>query len=261
MLSFHESGSGPAVVLIHAFPMDSALWTAQREALAEAGYRVITPDLPGFGATALADADPALDVMADAVVELLDHLGLETAIVGGLSMGGYVTMNLARRHPGRLSAIILADTKPGADPAEAAANRLAVATAVEAAGTAAGVADAMMPNLLGVTTRETRPAVVATVREWIVAQDPAGVAWAQRAMAARPDSLAVIGAFGRPVLVLFGAEDAISPAPDAQAMAQAAHAGGSPTALVEIAGVGHLSAVEDPDAVSGALIDWLATLH
>lgn len=261
MLSFQESGSGPAVVLIHAFPMDSALWAAQRVALADEGYRVITPDLPGFGATPVAEDAPDLDVMADAVVALLDHLGLEAAIVGGLSMGGYVTMNLARRHPDRLTAIILADTKPGADPAQAAANRLAVATDVEAAGTAAGVADAMMPNLLGVTTRETRPQVVATVREWIVAQDPAGVAWAQRAMAARPDSLGVIEAFGRPVLVLFGAEDAISPAPDAQAMAQAARAGGSPTALVEIPGVGHLSAIEDPDAVTGALREWLATVH
>ncbi len=111
MLHHVESGSGPAVVLLHAFPMDSSLWAAQRPALAGAGYRVITPDLPGFGGSAPSPDAPSLDVMADAVVGLLDHLGIERAVVGGLSMGGYVTMALLRRHPDRLSAIILADTK------------------------------------------------------------------------------------------------------------------------------------------------------
>ena len=198
--------------------------------------------------------------MADAVVDLLDHLGIERAVVGGLSMGGYVTMALLRRHPERLSAIVLADTKAGADAPEAAANRETVAAAVEAAGTAAGIADGMLPNLLGATTRDSRPDVVSTVRRWIGAQPAAGVAWAQRAMAARPDSLADLAAFGGPALVLYGAQDTISPAADAAAMADAARAGGSATTVVEIPAAGHLSAVEDPDAVTHALLGWLATL-
>jgi pimeloyl-ACP methyl ester carboxylesterase len=198
--------------------------------------------------------------MADAVVGLLDHLGIERAVVGGLSMGGYVTMALLRRHPSRLSAIVLADTKAGADAPEAAANREAVAAAVESAGTAAGIADGMLPNLLGATTRDSRPDVVATVRRWIGAQPATGVAWAQRAMAARPDSLADIAAFGRPVLVLYGEQDTISPAADAMAMADAARAGGSATTVVEVPDAGHLTAVEDPDAVTRALLSWLATL-
>jgi pimeloyl-ACP methyl ester carboxylesterase len=260
MLHHVESGSGHPVVLLHAFPMDNSLWAAQRQALGQAGHRVITPDLPGFGGSALAEDAPSLDVMADAVVELLDHLGIERAVVGGLSMGGYVTMALLRRHPERMSAIILADTKAGADTPEAAANRRAAADAVQEAGTAAGIADAMMPNLLGATTRDSRLEVVATVRRWIGAQPAPGVAWAQRAMAARPDSLADIGDFGRPVLVLHGAQDTISPAADAAAMAEAARSGGSATTVVEIPDAGHLSAVEDPDAVTHALLGWLATL-
>jgi pimeloyl-ACP methyl ester carboxylesterase len=260
MLHHVENGSGPAVVLLHAFPMDNSLWAAQRAALAGAGHRVITPDLPGFGGSALAATAPSLDAMADSVVALLDHLGIEQAVVGGLSMGGYVTMALLRRHPDRLSAIILADTKAGADSPEAAANRETVAAAVEEAGTAAGIADGMLPNLLGTTTRDSRPAVVATVRRWIGAQPAAGVAWAQRAMAARPDSLVDIGAFGRPVLVLYGAQDTISPAGDAAAMAEAARSGGSATTVVEIPEAGHLSAVEAPDAVTHALLGWLAAL-
>ena len=198
MLHHVESGTGRPVVLLHAFPMDSALWAAQRRALGAEGHRVITPDLPGFGGSAPSPTSPSVDVMADAVVELLDHLGIEQAVVGGLSMGGYVTMALLRRHPDRLSAIVLADTKAGADTPEAAATRETVAAAVEAAGTAAGIADGMLPNLLGATTRESRPDVVATVRRWIGAQPAAGVAWAQRAMAGRPDSRADIAAFRPP---------------------------------------------------------------
>ena len=175
-------------------------------------------------------------------------------------MGGYVTMALLRRHPDRLSAIVLADTKASADAPEAAANREAVAAAVEAAGTATGIADGMLPNLLGATTRDSRPTAAATVRRWIGAQPAAGVAWAQRAMAGRPDSRADIAAFGRPVLVLYGAEDTISPAPDAVAMADAARSAGSATTVVEIPAAGHLTAVEDPDAVTHALGGWLATL-
>ena len=260
MLHHIESGSGDTVVLLHAFPMDNSLWAAQRQALGHAGHRVITPDLPGFGGSALAGDAPSLDVMADAVVELLDHLGIERAVVGGLSLGGYVTMALLRRHPERMSAIILADTKASADTPDAAANRQAVAAAVEEAGSAAGIADGMLPNLLGATTRDSRPDVVATVRRWIGAQPAAGVAWAQRAMAARPDSLGDIAGFGGPVLVLYGAEDTISPAADAAAMAEAARSGGSITTVVEIPAAGHLTAVEDPDAVTHALLGWLATL-
>ena len=259
MLHYIETGTGPAVVLLHAFPMDSALWAAQRRPVGQAGYRVITPDLPGFGGSALPAGAPSLDVVADEVAGLLDHLELERAIVGGLSMGGYVTMAMLRRHPDRLAGIVLADTKAPADAPQAAAARLAMAAEVEAAGSSVGIADGMIPNLLGATTRRTRPAVVEAVRRWIGAQPASAVAWAQRAMAERPDSLPDLRGFGGPVLVLYGEEDAISPASDAQAMAAAARAGGSPTSVMEIPGAGHLSAVEDPAAVSRALLGWLRT--
>jgi pimeloyl-ACP methyl ester carboxylesterase len=257
MLHHVDSGSGPAVILLHAFPMDSALWAAQRRPLVEAGLRVITPDLPGFGGSPVSQEPPSLDAMADAVAELMDGLGIESAVVGGLSMGGYVTMAMLRRHPNRLAGIVLADTRAVADTPEAAANRMRMAAEVEAAGSAVGVADSMLPNLLGPTTRDTRPEVVAAVRRWIGAQPPGGVAWAQRAMATRPDSVADIAGFGGPVLVVYGEEDAIAPAADAEVMASAARTGGSPTAVVEVAGAGHLTAVEDPDAVTRALLGWL----
>jgi pimeloyl-ACP methyl ester carboxylesterase len=256
-----SGGPGEPVVLLHAFPLDSALWAAQRRPLAQAGFRVITPDLPGFGGSPLSPDEPSLDVVADAVAATLDQFGIEQAVVGGLSMGGYVTMAMLRRHPERLRALVLADTKAGADAPEAAANRLRVAAEVEAAGSTQELAGTMLPNLLGATTRAQRPEVVAAVRRWITAQPAPAVAWAQRAMAGRPDSFADLAGFGGPVLVLVGSEDTITPAAEAAAIVAAAEEGGSATTLVEIPAAGHLSAVETPDAVTRALLDWLPGLR
>lgn len=257
MLHYIETGTGPAVVLLHAFPVDSALWASQRRPLGTAGFRVITPDLPGFGGSPLSPLAPSLDVMADEVVATMDGLGVERAIVGGLSMGGYVVMAMLRRHPDRMAGIVLADTKGGLDPAPAIANRWAMADAVQAAGRAQVIADAMIPNLLGTTTRAERGEVETAVRRWIGAQRAGAIAWAQRAMAVRPDSLPDIAAFGGPVLVLYGDEDVLSPASEAALMAEAARSGGSPTQVVEIPRSGHLTAVENPDAVVHALSSWL----
>ena len=259
MLHNAESGAGSPVVLLHAFPMDSELWRAQRQGLGSAGFRVLSPDLPGFGGSAVSDAEPSVDAMADEVAALMEARGVERAVVGGLSMGGYVALAMLRRHPDRVSALILADTKASADTPEAAQNRLSMAQKVEESGSSE-IAAGLVANLLGATTHAERPEVVQTVLRWIGAQPPAGIAWAQRAMAARPDSHADLDAFGRPVLVLYGAEDVITPPAEGQAMAVSARAGGSRVTVRELPRVGHLSAVEDPDAVTAVLIDWLGGL-
>lgn len=252
--------SGTPVVLLHAFPMDSLLWAAQRKSLAKAGHHVITPDLPGFGGSPLPEAEPSLDVYADELARLLDHMTVQRAIIGGLSMGGYATMAMLRRHPDRVAGIILADTKAGADAPAAVQARLAMAEGVLAANGQEQVVQAMLPNLLGATTLASRPEVVAAVRRWVLAQRPAAVAWAQRAMAARPDSGPDLAAFSGPALVLYGSEDVLIPAAEAQSMVAALTAGGAGVTAVEIPGVGHLSAAEDPQAVNSALAKWLGGL-
>lgn len=252
-----ERGKGPAVVLLHAFPMDSLLWVGQRKAVAAAGHLVVTPDLPGFGGSARADGEPSLDVYADEVVHLLDHLAQPQVVLGGLSMGGYVAMNVLRRYPERVAALVLADTKASADPAPAREARLAMAAEL-VAGKAMGELPRTMPtSLLGESTRAGNPALVGTVGRWISAQDPFAVAYAQRAMAARPDSTQVVQEFAGPVLVIRGAQDALSSAADAATMLAG---GAGPRQLAEIPAAGHLSAIEAPEAVSEALISWLRGL-
>jgi pimeloyl-ACP methyl ester carboxylesterase len=250
-LAVREAGSGPALVLLHAFPLSSAMWLPQREGLADL-VRVVTPDQRGFGGSPLGDDEPSLDRVAEDVVALLDRLGLERVVLGGLSMGGYAAMALLRAAPERVGGLLLADTKATADPEAAAANRLRVADAVLAEGPKVLV-DEVLPKLLGATTTASRPLVAGRVRALLEAAPPAAVAWAQRAMAARPGSLDVLRRTDVPALVVVGEEDALSPPDDARAMAEALPQG----RLVVLPGAGHLSSVEVPEAFDDAVRAWL----
>ncbi|MEZ5114720.1 MAG: alpha/beta hydrolase [Candidatus Nanopelagicales bacterium] len=257
-LAYDDVGSGPVVVLLHAFPCDASMWQRQRDSLAAAGWRVVTPDLRGFGRSPLGDDPPSVDRMAEDVHDLLRRLDVDRYVLGGLSMGGYVTMAMLRRAPRPVAGVVLADTKAAADPPAAAENRERMAAEVVAAGSAGPtLRTAVLPALLGATTVATRPDVVERVTGYVDAAPAATVAWAQRAMAARPDSFDLLTSLTVPTLVLYGAEDALSPRADQDAMAQRLARG----TLVEVPGVGHLSAVEDPDAVSRALVDFLAPLR
>ena len=250
-LAVREAGSGPPLVLLHALPLSSAMWLPQREGLSDVA-RVVTPDQRGFGGSPLGDDEPSLERAAEDVVALLDRLGLERVVLGGLSMGGYVAMAVLRTAPERVAGLLLADTKGGADPEPAVANRLRVADAVLADG-AQVLVDEVLPKLLGGTTVTSRPLVAGRVRGLVQAAPPAAVAWAQRAMAARQDSFDVLRATDVPALVVVGDEDVLSPPDDARALADALPQG----RLVVLPGAGHLTSVEVPDAFDDAVRTWL----
>lgn len=251
-----DAGEGPAVVLLHAFPLSSAMWLSQREALTS-DYRLITPDLRGFGGSALGEDDPSLDAMADDVAALLDAKGLDRVVLGGLSMGGYVTMAFLRRHRDRVSALVLADTKASADPEQAQANRERIAQRVLDDGNTSVLVEETLPTLTGETTKQRRALVQGRIRAFVESAPPAAVAWAQRAMATRPDSLVDLREVDVPALVIVGEEDTLSPVADAEAMAEAL----PNSRLVKIPHAGHLSAVETPEEFTTALGDFLAGLR
>ncbi|HVF03710.1 MAG TPA: alpha/beta hydrolase [Frankiaceae bacterium] len=250
-----EEGRGPAVVLLHAFPLNASMWAPQREALA-GDYRVICPDQRGFGGTQLGHDEPSLDEVADDVVAMLDARKVDRFVLGGLSMGGYVAMALLRRHPERVSGLVLADTKASADSPEAAANRLRIADAVVEAGNASLLVDEVLPKLLGTTTRESRPLVWGRIKALVERAPAYAVAWAQRAMAARPDSFDTLRSVTVPALVVVGDEDQLSTPEEARAMADAL-----PDArLVTIPLAGHLTNVEAPEEFTATLLEFLAAV-
>lgn len=240
-----ESGRIP-LVLLHAFPLDSRMWDEVVPLIGD-GVPVLTVDLPGMGGAPDPTEPPSVEVAADAVAEALRGHG--PAVVAGLSMGGYIALALAERHPDLVAALGLLDTKALADAPDAAANRLRIADEVRQSGTVDAVRP-MATSLLGDSTRAARPALVARVGEWIGQQRPVGVAWSQRAMAARPDRTGLLRGWDRPALVLVGAED--GPTPPSVATETAQLLGIEP---VVVPAAGHLTAIEDPAAVARALND------
>lgn len=249
-----EAGAGTPLVLLHAFPLSSWMWSAQQTALADIA-RVITPDLRGFGRSPLGVDEPSLDRSADDVAAVLDRLDLQRVVLGGLSMGGYVTMAFLRRHGERVAGLILADTKANADPPAAQDNRERIAQAVVDRGTDVLISD-VFPTLLGDTTTSTQPDVTDRVRTEVQGASPVAVAWAQRAMADRPDSIATLAAVDVPALVIVGDEDKLSTVDDARAMTDAL----GTAQLVVVPQSGHLSAVEQPEAVTTAIREFVSGL-
>jgi pimeloyl-ACP methyl ester carboxylesterase len=244
-----DAGGGLPLVLVHGFPLDHRMWLAAAAAL-PGEHPVLAVDLPGTPGHDHPLPAPSIDACADDVADALAQAGVARAVVVGMSMGGYVALALAERHPELVAALGLVDTKSTADTPAAHANRLRIADEAEAAGSVAPVRP-MSTSLLGETTRSARPALSDQVAAWIEDQSPEGVAWAQRAMAARPDRTDVLRAFDGPVVVVVGDEDDLTPLAAAEHMVAS-----TPQArLVVVPHAGHLAAFEQPDAVAAALAD------
>lgn len=254
-LAYAGLGEGTPFVLLHAFPLSRRMWQFQYDGLTTQ-MRLVTPDLTGFGESATSADPPDLGVMADGVLALLDRLELDDVVLGGLSMGGYVAMEILRRRPGRVRALVLADTKASADVDAAAANRRRMADVLEDGRNTRVLVHDVLPTVVGATTREEHPETVTWLREIVEETDPLGAAWAQRAMAARRDSFDTLREVRVPTLVVVGEEDALSPPSDAEAMVDAVPG----AELVVLERAGHLSAVEAPDDFNDAVCEFVLRL-
>ena len=242
----------PVLLLLHGFPLDHRMWDEVAQALPD-DLAVLAPDLPGLGRSGLAGlGEASLEAAADAVAVAVRDSGVTSAVVAGLSMGGYVALALAERHPELVAGLALVDTKSTPDDNVARTNRLRLADEVEAAG-AVDALRAMSVTLLGETSRATRADLIARLEGWIVEQPPIGVAWSQRAMAARVDRTAVLRTFTGPATVVVGAEDQLTPVSAAEHMVAAL----TDPVFVTVPGAGHMSAVERPLAVAHALADLI----
>jgi pimeloyl-ACP methyl ester carboxylesterase len=255
-ITYGDRGAGETIVLVHAFPLNREMWGDQETALA-AYHRVLTPDVFGFGGSSSPEGGWSVDSYADRMAELLDGLNITGPIVlGGLSMGGYIALAFARKFPERLKGLILADTRADADSPEAKANREKTIVAM-ANQTSADLIEQMLPKMLAETTRQTKPEVVTKVRELASKQLRECVIAGLKALRDRPDSTASLKGFQFPVLVIVGAEEAITPLALAEAMVKEL-----PNAtLAVIPNAGHLSNLEQPEAYTAAISQWLAVIR
>jgi pimeloyl-ACP methyl ester carboxylesterase len=241
------------IVLLHAFPLGANMWEPQIRSIPR-GWRLITPDLRGFGGTTDPDgASPTMDDYAKDVIDLLAELKVEHAVIGGCSMGGYATFATIRLAPHLVSGVVLADTRAGADTLEGRSNRRSMLALVEREG-ASGVARDMMPKLLGATTRASNATVESTVRRLIKQQSPDAIRGAILRMMERPDSTSTVAALKVPALIVVGAEDELTPVEESRKLAEAI-----PGSRLEIIpGAGHLANLEQPEPFNTALVSFLA---
>jgi len=239
-------GQGPALVLLHAFPLHAGMWTAQT-ALGE-HCTLIMPDLPGFGRSRDLPAVANLDNLAEAVRAAVRRQGFERAMVAGCSLGGYLAFALLRRAPEFVSALALIDTRSGADSPEAKERRYATIERVKREGVSF-LREEWPKSALSPLTFQERPAVVDAVRDLISEATPAGVIGALQAMADRPDATPQLASIRVPTVVMHGLDDSLISASEARLMAN----GINGAKFLAVPGAGHLPNMEQSESVTKAL--------
>lgn len=257
-LHYVEQGSGTPLVCVHGFPLSHVMWREQLNGLSIA-CRVIAPDLQGFGLSELASSDDerlTMEQLADDLKTMLDVLGItEPIVLCGLSMGGYVAWQFARKYRSRLKGLIQCDTRAVADTPEGAANRHRLAGMVLEKG-AEVVSTAMIPNLFAAIATERQQAAISQMRDIIHMTSPRTIAAALRGMAVRPDVRAWLPECSVPTLLICGVDDKISTVTEMQEIATA-----MPQAkLVIVPEAGHMAPLENPSVVNAAIMEFIAQL-
>jgi 3-oxoadipate enol-lactonase len=247
-----DRGRGAPLLLVHGFPLDHTMWQRQIDDLA-ADYRVIAPDLRGFGQSGVTAGTVSMQQMADDLAAVLDRLGVaEPVALCGLSMGGYVGWQFALRHRNRLAKLIQCDTRAVGDSPEAAAGRLKTAERVLADG-AKVVAESMLGKLFAAATARQQPAVVEATRQLMLRTAPAGIAAALRGMAERPDVSGRLVKFDLPALIVCGEHDAIAAPAEMRGIAEQMPQG----KFVLIREAGHMAPLEQPAPFNAAIREFL----
>lgn len=250
-VGYDDAGEGRPVVFVHGFPHHRKAWAAQLRALA--GHsRAIAVDLPGFGESDMPERFD-IDAWANGLARFLDALEIERAIIAGLSMGGYVTLAFWRLHRERVLALVLADTRAGADTEEGKQKRRETIELARHEGPTA-VARALLPGMVGKSTREREPSVVAAMRAMLESASVDSIVGASEAMMNRPDATSSLATIHVPTLIIVGEEDVLTPPKESRAM----HAAIPGSRLEIIPSAGHVSNLERPAAFNQVLTEFIA---
>lgn len=252
MLAFERAGQGLPLVFVHAFPLSRKMWDGVKPAFSK-NFQFICVDLPGFGETPLSSDTSTMEFMAREIVATLDAIGVKDKFVAtGVSMGGYVLMQLVRLFPERLRGMVLVSTRSAADTPEGRQKRFQTIQMVEKSGTGP-LAEKMMPQLFGKTSLAAQLPVINEVKGWIQQASPKAVCAALRGMAERPDSNFILPQIQVPTLVLSGTEDLFIRTPEMEGMAKLI-----PKAEFHaVEGAGHLLPNEKQDVFNDHFLHFL----
>ena len=254
-LHWRESGAGDDVVLfIHGFPFRSTMWGPQLEAV-PAGWRFIAPDLRGFGNSELGNEALSIDLFADDLIAILDHLNIEQVVVCGLSMGGYIALSIAERYPHRMRAVVLAATRASADSPEAKKSRHELAARTREQG-AMAVVESMLPKLVSGATRIQRPEVADFVKVMIQTTNAEAMARTLEALASRNDYRDKVHLINVAAMVVRGDQDEIIKREEMDLLARSVRG----AKYEPIPNVGHLPNLEAPDVFNNLMSTFLNSL-
>lgn len=231
------------LLLIHAFPVDAEMWEPQMAALGGEA-EILAPSLPGFGNSPAAGEVLSMDAAADFLAGELDRAGARSAVVCGLSMGGYVAFSMWRRHRSRITGLVLADTRAEPDDDAGRERRRGVAQKARSEGSGA-IADSPPPLL----SEGADPSLWERVKAMIRRQSGEAIAAASLGMAERPDSRPILPEITVPTTVMVGSADTLTPPAMSETMAAAIPG----AELVVLDGGGHLSNLEQPQRFTDSL--------
>ncbi len=251
-INYSDEGKGTPIILLHAFAADHVLWEPQVRTLS-LQYRVIALDLRGFGASGETDGTAIfVDQYADDVIALLNKLGIEKAVIGGISLGGYVALSLAQRYPQSMLGLILCNTRAGADSEPAKAARVSLVQKIEQYGSAA-VVEFYGDKLFG---PKMSTQAKTSVRNMMLRQRPQSLISALLGMAQRPDRSPILDNIGLPTLIISGTADTLIPSSESLFM----HRHIRDSAFVDIPDAGHLSNIDKPEEFNRAVNDFMGHL-
>ena len=254
-IGFDDEGSGEPLVLVHGHPFDRSMWRPQIEYFSRSGWRMIAPDLRGYGESTVVPGTTPLETFARDIAALLDHLGVDGMVLGGISMGGQIVMEFHRLFPERIRALVLADTSPQAETEDG--KRLRNDTADRLLREGMGpYAEEALPKMIAPANIEALPAVAEHVLAMMRRSSREGAAAALRGRAERPDYVEMLGRFAVPTLVVVGRDDEFTPVSDARLMQERI----PDPMLVVVDGAGHLPNLERPTEFNAALERFLGSV-
>jgi pimeloyl-ACP methyl ester carboxylesterase len=254
-IGYDDHGAGDTLVLVHGHPFNRSMWRPQLERFSRAGWRVVAPDLRGYGQTTVVPGTTSFASFAGDVVALLDHLELDQVVLGGLSMGGQIVMEVHRLFPERVRGLVLADTSPQAETPQGREERNAMADRLLGEGMGP-YAREVLAKMVAPHNIAALPAVADHVMAMMLATSPDGAAAALRGRAERPDYVDMLSQVAVPALVVVGADDELTPISDAELMADRI----PDATLAVVDGAAHMPNLERPDEFDAALGSFLHRL-
>lgn len=253
---YQAAGDGPPMLLLHGYPLSGALFGRVREAL-EGDWTVITLDLRGYGLSEASEVPDSIEVYAEDALAVLDHLGIEQAVIGGMSMGGPITFSMYEMAPARFSGMILIDTIAAAAPPPEAGLWRGVETVIAESNSLDPIIPALIPDMLTGETRLTDPAFADYLTSIMQGASVEAGRGGAVALAERPDFTELLGRIEVPTLVMVGVEDALYPVQTSRDMASAI----TGSTLAILPGGSHAAVFEAAGNAAAAIQAWSESLQ